>query len=53
MVYHLSMFYLVRNEASYQSFEGYFYGLVQLVCGSSDRVVFAFLEDHETFSSSC
>ena len=27
MVYHLSMFYLVRNEARYQSFK-YFYGLV-------------------------
>ena len=28
MVYRLSMFYLVRNEASYQSMEGSVYGLV-------------------------
>ena len=28
MVYCLSMFYLVRNEASYQCFEGSLYGVV-------------------------
>ena len=28
MVYRLSMFYLVRNEASYQCFEGSLYGVV-------------------------
>ena len=28
MVYHLIMFYLVRSEASYQSFTGSNYGLV-------------------------
>ena len=28
MLYRSSMFYLVRNEASYQSFEGSLYGLV-------------------------
>ena len=28
MVYRLSMFYLVRNEASYQYFEGSLYGVV-------------------------
>ena len=28
IVYHLSMFYLVRNEASYQCFEGSLYDLV-------------------------
>ena len=28
MVYRLSMCYLVRNEASYQCFEGSFYGVV-------------------------
>ena len=28
MLYHSSMFYLVRNEASYQSFGGSLYGLI-------------------------
>ena len=28
MVYHLSMFYLVKNEASYQCFGGSVHGLV-------------------------